>query len=143
MGVARAHRSEKGFCDLIGIPLQELEALRAPEDGPWLAGATQKNSWGGFFLKEGFKLTLKACEQGSPNSLGMYKMAQMYELGIGTPVDMDRAADWMRRSVRLSDPQSGAQKARDWLAANGGGSIRASCLRCIITLGVLKNAEDK
>ena len=49
----------------------------------------------------------------------MYKMAQMYELGIGTPVDMDRAADWMRRSVRLSDPQSGAQKARDWLAANG------------------------
>ena len=110
-----AHKSDKAFCDLIGIPLQELEALRAPEDGPWLAGATQKNSWGGFFLKEGFKLTLKACEQGSPNSLGMYKMAQMYELGIGTPVDMDRAAEWMRRSVRLSDPQSAAQKARDWL----------------------------
>ena len=114
-----AHKSDKAFCDLIGFPLQELEALRAPENGPWLAGATQKNSWGGFFLKEGFKLTLKACEQGSPNSLGMYKMAQMYELGIGTPVDMDKAAEWMRCSVRLSDPQSGARKARDWLAANG------------------------
>ena len=104
---------------VLGFPLQELEALRAPENGPWLAGATQKNPWGGFFLKEGFKLTLKACEQGSPNSLGMYKMAQMYELGIGTPVDMDKAVEWMRCSVRLSDPQSGARKARDWLAANG------------------------
>ena len=59
-----------------------------------------KTSWGGFFLKEGFKLTLKACEQYSPNSLGMYKMGQMYELGIGTPIDLDKAAEWMRRSVR-------------------------------------------
>ena len=49
----------------------------------------------------------------------MYKMGQMYELGIGTPADLDKAAEWMRRSVRLSDPLRGAQKARDWLAANG------------------------
>ena len=99
------------FCARIGLPLDELERLRAQgsEEGPWYDG----------IFKEVFKLTLKACEEVPPNSLGMFKVGEMYAQGIGTEKDTAKAAEWMRRSVKLDDPAYGAQRARDWLAARG------------------------
>ena len=51
------------------------------------------------------------------NSLGLYEIALMFEKGKGSSVDMDKAAEWMRKAVAFNSPITAAQKARDWLIA--------------------------
>ena len=73
-------------------------------------------------LKTGKQSKMKAADlYWKAHSVGIadatFRLGEMYEKGMGTNVDLGRAAEWMRRSVRLGDPAHGAERARDWLAA--------------------------
>jgi len=70
---------------------------------------------------EAFRLRLQACElfPQSVKSVSLFRIGEAYASGEVTPVDMDKAAEWMRRAVASADPPAFAQKARAWLVARG------------------------
>ena len=64
------------------------------------------------------KLRVQAAEYGCANSIGLYRLAQMFAEGKGTSVDMDKAAYWMRKAVARNFPLLEANLARVWLLNN-------------------------
>ena len=67
--------------------------------------------------EEALKLRVQGAERHKANSCTLYRLAQMFEEGKGTSVDMDKAAYWMRKAVARNSLGTSAQQARDWLIA--------------------------
>ena len=67
--------------------------------------------------EEGLRLRVAAAERGCLNTKGLFRLGLMFANGDGTPVDMDKAAEWMRKAVLNNWPPESAQQARDWLTA--------------------------
>ena len=69
--------------------------------------------------EEALKLRMRGYERSHSNSGSLYRLAQMFEKGKGTSIDMDKAAYWMRKAVACnSPPGTFAQQARGWLLNN-------------------------
>merc|ERR1712228_1062873 len=68
---------------------------------------------------EVFKLRAEGIARGSSNAQGMVKLGLMYAGGRGTGVDLEAAAEMMRKAIAHGFPVDGVQRARDWLRARG------------------------
>eukprot|EP00316_Scyphosphaera_apsteinii_P001890 CAMPEP_0119299090 /NCGR_PEP_ID=MMETSP1333-20130426/1198_1 /TAXON_ID=418940 /ORGANISM="Scyphosphaera apsteinii, Strain RCC1455" /LENGTH=289 /DNA_ID=CAMNT_0007300395 /DNA_START=46 /DNA_END=915 /DNA_ORIENTATION=+ len=112
-----------------GVAMNHAQALR------WSGAATAAGKGTGMrilsqFYRDGlcgmpidkeqaFVLHAKACELGACNSAGLCELAVMYEVGNGTPIDMEKAAATMRKAIEHDKPTEAVQRARVWLAARG------------------------
>jgi TPR repeat protein len=69
--------------------------------------------------EEGFRMYATGCEKGFASAKGWVRLAGLYEHGTGTPIDMDKAAECMRKAVRNGSPAGSVETARAWLSAQG------------------------
>mmetsp|Transcript_19827 Transcript_19827/g.33014 ORF Transcript_19827/g.33014 Transcript_19827/m.33014 type:complete len:292 (+) Transcript_19827:142-1017(+) len=69
--------------------------------------------------EEAFRLMAKGVAAGGANAKGILRLASMYEMGDGTPIDMEKAAAMMRQAIVHGSPEDAVQEARGWLAARG------------------------
>ena len=71
--------------------------------------------------QEGFRLFKTACEVGVPTSQGCIEIASFYELGRGTAIDIEKAAEWMRKAIAANTvtQEAAVQAARTWLSTHG------------------------
>ena len=119
----------------IGVEKSNGLALRWAAVGSHLGSDTAMRVLGKLYIdgkaglpvdkEEGLKWYKQGCEASADkqgcnvNAAGLRKLALMYAEGEGTTVDINEAAQWMRKAVKHNQPPYAVEKARAWLTARG------------------------